>query len=189
MLQRPQEKNSWQPGLRRIFRPHDNDDDNDDDEDVEIPRKNFFGPSQFYCVETICAPCGVVIAWTKFDRSESPTNILNFLKKVYPTEQSRPSYICIDKACQVLCTAIKNKSWLIWERTTRFIVDAYHYINHHKLDYLCHKWCNPGPLNGSAPNLIKIAYDKQGQPYFQRAFNTQVFISIYFNVIALLIKL
>ena len=185
MLQRPQEKHSWQPGLCRIFRPHDNDDDEDEDEDVEIPRKNFFGPSQFYCVETICAPCGVVIAWTKFDRSESPTNIL---KKVYPTEQSRPSYICIDKACQVLCTAIKNKSWLIWERTTWFIVDAYHYINHHKLDYFCRKWCNPGPLNGSAPNLIKIAYDKQGRPYFQRAFNTQVFISIYFNVIALLIK-
>jgi len=87
-----------------------------------------------------------------------------------------------------LHTAIKNKSWLFWEKTTRFIVDAYHYINHRKLDYLCHKWCNPGPLNGSAPNLIKIAYDKQGRPYFQRAFNTQVFISIYFIVIALLIK-
>ena len=44
---------------------------------MEIPHKHFFGPSQFYCVETICAPCGIVIAWTKFNRSESPTNILN----------------------------------------------------------------------------------------------------------------
>ena len=78
--------------------------------EVEIPHKHFFGPSQFYCVETICAPCGIVIAWTKFNRLESPTNILNFLNKVYPTEQSQPSYICIDKACRVLQTAISNKS-------------------------------------------------------------------------------
>ena len=131
-------------------------------------------------METICAPCGVVIAWTKIDKSESPTNILNFLNQVYPTEESRPNYICIDKACQVLRTAIANKSWEIWEKTTRFIVDAYHYINHHKSDYLCRKWCNPGPLNGSAPNLIRIAQDKQGKDYLQRAFNTQVYYYLLF---------
>jgi len=139
-------------------------------------------------VETICAPCGVVIAWTKFDKSESPTNILNFLNQVYPTEQSRPNYICIDKACQVLRTSISNKSWDVWEKSTRFIVDSYHYINHRKSDYLCRKWCNPGPLNGSAPNLIQIAQDKQGQEYLQRAFNTQVYIFINFWITILLIK-
>jgi hypothetical protein len=174
MLQRPNESNPWQPGLRRTFQAHD------DDNNVEIQRKNFFGPGQFYCVETICAPCGVVIAWTKFDKSESPTNILNFLKQVYPTEISRPNYICIDKACQVLRTAIANKSWFMWEKTSRFIVDSYHYINHRKTDYMCRTYCNPGPLDGSAPNLIKVAQDKEGRPYFQRAFNTQVYICIYF---------
>jgi hypothetical protein len=131
MLQRPNEINPWQPGLRRTFQPHD------DGNEVEIPRKHYFGPGQFYCVETICAPCGVVIAWTKFDKSESPTNVLNFLKKVYPTEASRPNYIVIDKACQVLRTAITNKSWDFWKKTTRFIVDSYYYINHRKKDYLC----------------------------------------------------
>ncbi|KIJ97349.1 hypothetical protein K443DRAFT_105788 [Laccaria amethystina LaAM-08-1] len=135
MLQRPGESNEWQPGLRRIVQPHD------DDDDVIIPRHSYFGAARFYCVETITAPCGVVIAWVKFDRSESPTNILN--------------------------------CWNRWEKTTRFIVDSYHYINHRTLDYLCRKWCNPGPLNGSAPNLVQVAYDKNGQPYFQRAFNTQ----------------
>jgi len=170
MLQRPNESNPWQPGLRRTFQPHDGDDN------PEIQRKNYFGPGQFYCVETVCAPCGVVIAWTKFDKSESPTNILNFLKKVYPTEASRPNYICIDKACQVLRTAVASKSWEFWKKTTRFIVDAYHYINHRKTDYLCRTYCNPGPLNGSAPNLIRVAKDKQGRPYLQRSFNTQVYL-------------
>ena len=156
MLQRPEERNAWEPGLRRTAQPHDADDD------VIIPRNNYFGAARFYCVETITAPCGVVIAWVKFDRAESPTNILNWLEKIYPTEESQPHYICIDKACRVLRTAIANGSWDRWKKTTRFIVDSYHYINHRTLDYLCRKWCNPGPLNGSAPNLVKVAHDKNG---------------------------
>ncbi|KAF8871465.1 hypothetical protein BD779DRAFT_1613941 [Infundibulicybe gibba] len=130
-------------------------------------------PAKFYCVETICAPCGVVIAWTKFDKSESPTNILNFLEDIYPTEESRPDYICIDKACLLLRSSIANGSWDMWSKTSRFIVDSYHYINHRTTDYICRKWCNPAPLNGSAPNLVVIAYDKQGNPYYKRAYNTQ----------------
>ena len=61
----------------------------------------------------------------------------------------------------------------MWKETTRFIVDSYHYINHRTVDYLCRKWCNPAPLNGSAPNLIRVAHDKNRREYLQRAFNTQ----------------
>jgi hypothetical protein len=130
-------------------------------------------------VETITAPCGVVIAWTKFAKSESPTNILNFLLSVYPTAELRPDYICIDKACLVLRTAIAGGTWLIWKATTRFIVDSYHYINHRRQDYLCRTWCNPAPLNGSQPNLVRVEYDRDGVAHYKRAFNTQV--SCYFR--------
>ncbi|KAF8868808.1 hypothetical protein CPB84DRAFT_1818953 [Gymnopilus junonius] len=102
--------------------------------------------------KTICAPCGVVIAWTKFARSESTTNILNFLGSVYETEESRPDYVCIDKGCQVLATAVTNGT----------------------SDYLCRTYCNPSPANGSAPNLVIVEIDKNGHPYGRRAFNTQV---------------
>ena len=78
MLQRPKEINPWQPGLHRTFQAHD--DDTVDETVDETQHKNYFGPGQFYCMETICAPCGVVIEWTKFDKSESPANILNFFK-------------------------------------------------------------------------------------------------------------
>jgi hypothetical protein len=126
-------------------------------------------------VETICLPCGVVVAWTKFDRSESTTNILEFLEFVYRTAKSRPGYICIDKGCQVLQTAVTNGSWeTTWKNTSRFIVDTYHYINHRVNDYLCRKYCNPSPGDGSAPNLVIIAYDDKGKPYAKKAFNTQV---------------
>ena len=124
-------------------------------------------PSRFYCVETLCAPCGTVIAWAKFAKSESLINILNFLETVYLTEESCP-------ACLVFCTAIVNRSWdAIWKNTTRFIVDTYHYINHHMTDYLCHKWCNPAPQDGSAPNIVIVSRDDHGQLYIKRAFNTQ----------------
>jgi len=69
------------------------------------------------------------------------------------------------------------------KKTTRFIVDAYHYINHHTTDYLCRKWCNPAPQDGSAPNLVVVDTDQYGQPYKKRAFNTQVMSLINFDSI------
>ena len=168
MLQRPAENMPWQPVTEREPQPHDQP-------TLDTQTSNYFSPSRFYCVETICAPCGVVIAWTKFPKAESPTNILCWLESIYPTEESRPAYICIDKACLVLRTAIANGCWdNVWKNTTRFIVDSYHYINHRTTDYICRKWCNPAPLNGSAPNLVISAVDKNGRSYLKRAFNTQV---------------
>jgi hypothetical protein len=166
----------WLRGRQSTTQPHD--------EPAEEPeRKNYFSPSRFYCVETICAPCGVVIAWAKFAKSESPTNILAFLQSVFPTEDSRPDYICIDKGCAVLRTAISNGSWdQTWQHTTRFIVDSYHYINHRTSDYICRKWCNPAPLDGSAPNLVVVEKDNNGDNYYKRAFNTQVSTSQIINL-------
>jgi hypothetical protein len=76
---------------------------------------------------------------------------------MYPTEDTWPDYICIDKACMVLQTAATNNAWDVWKRMTHFIVDAYHYNNHSVLDILCRTWCNPAPSDGSAPNLVIIA--------------------------------
>jgi hypothetical protein len=168
MLQRQGENLPWQAAAESNTQPHD-------EPTAERQRKNYFSPAHFYCVETICAPCGIVIAWAKFAKSESPTNILEFLQSVFPTEESRPDYICIDKACLVLCTALVNGSWdAIWKSTSRFIVDTYHYKNHHTTDDLCQKWCNPAPQDGSAPNLVVVDKDNCGRPYYKWAFNTQV---------------
>ena len=149
ILQRPGEQEEWhQPQPAQAVQAHDAD------QPAEEGRKHYFSPNRFYCVETLCAPCGVVVAWTKFDKSESPTKILNWLGVVYPDQDSRPSYVCIDKACQVVRTALTSGLWQEWKQTTRFIVDSYHYINHKANDLLCRTWCNPTPSDGSAPNLI-----------------------------------
>ncbi|KAM6491148.1 hypothetical protein JOM56_013387 [Amanita muscaria] len=75
--------------------------------------------------------------------------------------------------CMVLKTVVNNPDWGEWLDTSRFIVDAYHYINHRASDDLCRTWCNPAPLNGSAPNLVIAERNAQGQLYYKRAFNTQ----------------
>lgn len=157
VLQRPAEQEEWQQPARANLQPHD------EPEDEEAPRKHYFSPNRFYCIETMTAPCGVVIAWTKFAKSESPTKILDFLEKVFPIPALRPAYVCIDKACQVLRTAAVSGRWNSWKRTTRFIVDTYHYINHRKTDWLCREYCNPAPRDGSAPNLVGIRIDANGR--------------------------
>ncbi|KAF9554025.1 hypothetical protein CPC08DRAFT_737793 [Agrocybe pediades] len=157
MLRRPGEILPWSPNTDRPQQAHDQD-------NPQINQsKNYFTAGRFYCIETICAPCGVVIAWTKFAKAESPTNILTFLNNVFPTEESRPAYICIDKACM----------WNVWEKTTQFIVDSYHYTNHSNEDFLCQKYCNPAPRDGSAPNLVIAVPNADGQIVYQRAYNTQ----------------
>ena len=167
MLRRTEEENlPWVQANAAHVHPHD------EPMPVPVNRNSFLAP-RFYCVETICAPCGVVIAWTKFARAESPSNILNFLDKVYPTADLKPDYVCIDKACLVLHHAITSGRWDNWKDTTRFIVDSYHYINHRTTDYLCRKYCNPAPLNGSAPNLVVVEIDRFGNPHYKHAFNTQ----------------
>ena len=77
-----------------------------------------------FTVQTVCAPYNV-IAQTKFDKSKSLIQILNCLESIYQTEESRPDYICIDKAYVMLHTAITNGSWeRVWKETSQFIVDS-----------------------------------------------------------------
>ena len=52
-------------------------------------------------------------------------------------------------------------------------MDSYHYTNHASADYLCRKWCNPAPTDGSAPNLVIVKCDADGIPHYKCAFNTQ----------------
>jgi hypothetical protein len=60
------------------------------------------------------------------------------------------------------------------KKTTQFIVNTYHHINHSADDVMCCTWCNPNPLDGSAPNVVISVVDKDGRPALKCAFITQV---------------
>ena len=123
----------------------------------------------------------------KFAKSESESNILKFITRTYPTKESRPDYICIDKGCRLLKHIAAQGHWDEWSQTTRFIVDSYHYQNHRKSDIFCRKWCDPAPENGLAPNLVIPAIASDGSTYLKRAFNTQVNFILVSVIIGVLI--
>jgi len=77
VLQRPGERQKWQnvPDAS-IQQPHD------DDSQPTIKRKTYYSPNHSYCVETACAPCGVVIAWTKFPKSKAKAVPMMMMMKV-----------------------------------------------------------------------------------------------------------
>ena len=150
-------------------------------------QNTFFGPATFYCVETICNPCGVVEAWAKFAKSESESKILAFINKIYPTKESHPDYICINKDCWLLKHIVAQGLWDEWSETTQIIVDSYHYQTHHKSNILCWQWCDPAPTDGSAPNLVIPAIASDGSTYQKWAFNSQVNFTLVSVIICVLI--
>ncbi|KAJ7467654.1 hypothetical protein FB451DRAFT_1040288, partial [Mycena latifolia] len=60
-----------------------------------------------------------------------------------------------------------------WLATTKFLVDAWHYISHRATDILCQLWCNPAPANGSQLELILVEEDDKDAIHQTRAFNTE----------------
>ncbi|KAF8317516.1 uncharacterized protein EI90DRAFT_2868736, partial [Cantharellus anzutake] len=126
-----------------------------------------------YCLETLTCPCGCIVAWTKYMVSESPTNILHTLEEVFPGPDSWPSYIVIDKACRILATLMSQGQHHRWFQTSCFLVDAFHFRNHHN-DPTCQKYCNPTPQVKDDPNLVLPIQDGNSQQArFQHAFNTE----------------
>src|ERR1700683_4838968 len=103
LMRRSEEEHvEWLSQRNRQVQPHD------EDPGSQSRKDNHFVPPRFYCVETICAPCGAGHAWTLFDKAESPTHILNFLDAVYPTPDVRPDYGGRDTEPRILTDSIRS---------------------------------------------------------------------------------
>ncbi|KAJ7483117.1 hypothetical protein B0H11DRAFT_1723416 [Mycena galericulata] len=127
-----------------------------------------------YCLQTVQWACGFPIGWGKCYRSESSTQVLQILDNIwekYP--ESKPSFLAYDDACSLLRHIVTQNANSTWLTTTKFIVDAWHYIGHRATDILCRLWCNPAPANGSQPDLVIVEEDANGTTHQTRAFNTE----------------
>jgi hypothetical protein len=78
-----------------------------------------------------------------------------------------------DKACELLRHIVTQDMQDLWLTSTKFIVDAWHYINHRTTDTLCRTRCNPAPTDGSQPDLVISEVDDNGVAHQTRAFNTE----------------
>ncbi|KAJ6477754.1 hypothetical protein C8R45DRAFT_833555 [Mycena sanguinolenta] len=133
-----------------------------------------FKAGSTYCLQTIQWACGHPIGWGKCYRSESSSQVLSIINRTwadYPA--AKPSFIAYDDACSLLRHIVTQDSHDPWLQSTKFIVDAWHYIGHLATDALCRLWCNPQPTNGSQPDLIRVEVDINGSAHQTRAFNTE----------------
>ncbi|KAJ7708271.1 hypothetical protein B0H17DRAFT_1156060 [Mycena rosella] len=127
-----------------------------------------------YCLQTIQWACECPIGWGKCYTSESSSQVLGFINRVWENHAySKPSFIAYDDACNLLRHIVTQDPHSHWIRTTKFIVDSWHYIGHRATDVLCCLWCNPAPTNGSQPDLVTVEVDDSGRTHTTRAFNTE----------------
>ncbi|KAJ7439572.1 hypothetical protein FB451DRAFT_1344220 [Mycena latifolia] len=133
-----------------------------------------FRARKTYCLQTIQWSCGCPIGWGKCYNSESSSQVLGIINKIWEFHpESKPSFLAYDDACNLLRHIVTQDPSSAWLTTTKFIVDAWHYIGHKAADILCRVWCNPAPTNGSQPDLITVRVDGNGQQHTTRAFNTE----------------
>lgn len=134
-----------------------------------------FRAGSIYCIQTVQWACGCPIGWGKCYRSESAPQVLAILDRIWRDDpDSRPAFISYDDACDLLRHIVTQDAGSPWLATTRFIVDAWHYIGHRTTDVLCRTWCNPAPANGAQPDLVIAQQDDGGQVHLTRAFNTEM---------------
>ncbi|KAF8193148.1 hypothetical protein K438DRAFT_1906769 [Mycena galopus ATCC 62051] len=133
-----------------------------------------FKAKKIYCLQTIQWACGVPIGWGRCYKSESTPQVLSFITKIWEGYPSfRPSFIGYDKACDLLRHIVTQNPDDLWIKSTKFIVDAFHYINHWATDVLCRTRCNPAPMDGSQPALVLTEIDEAGVVHQTRAFTTE----------------
>ncbi|KAJ7126663.1 hypothetical protein C8R46DRAFT_926922 [Mycena filopes] len=133
-----------------------------------------FKAKSIYCLQTVQWACGMPIGWGKCYRSESTPQVLAILNEIWKDHpESRPSFMVYDRACDLLRHIVTQNPNDLWLRTTKFIVDAWHYIGHRATDILCRTRCNPAPADGTQPDLVLTVEDNNGVTHQTRAFNTE----------------
>ncbi|CAL1710820.1 unnamed protein product [Somion occarium] len=143
----------------------------------EIPGEKVvhtFQAQSVYCLQTVQWACSMPIGWGKCYRSESAPQVLAILDRIWLDHPTlRPSFIAYDDACDLLRHIVTQDAQNPWLKSTKFVVDAWHYIGHRATDILCRVWCNPAPTNGSQPDLVIVEEDEEGARHQTRAFNTE----------------
>ncbi|KAF7348004.1 hypothetical protein MSAN_01752500 [Mycena sanguinolenta] len=131
-----------------------------------------FKAGSTYCLQTIQWACGHPIGWA---RSEVFfIQVLSIINRIWADHpEAKPGFIAYDDACSLLRHIVTQDSRDPWLQSTKFVVDAWHYIGHLATDALCRLWCNPQPTNGSKPDLVRVEVDINGTAHQTRAFNTE----------------
>ena len=96
-----------------------------------------FRAQSVYCLQTVQWACGVPIGWGKCYKLESSPQVLAIIDRIWSSHpEFRPSFLAYDDACDLLWHIVTQNQEDLWLKSTKFIVDAWHYIGHCTTDAL-----------------------------------------------------
>lgn len=136
-------------------------------------------------IQALIWACGCPAGWEKLYSNEDVPELLDFLDGICDDPTQLPSILAYDNACKILAYIAPRPELHHWLRRVQLIVDSFHFAGHSKNDVLCRTFCDPAPLDGSAPDLViplvqvepKDSRKRSRTPLkrsFRRAFNTEV---------------
>lgn len=136
-------------------------------------------------IQVLVWACGCPAGWEKLYSNEDVPELLEFLDSVCEDPAQLPTILAYDNACKILAYIAPRPELHHWLRRIQLIVDSFHFAGHSKNDVLCRKFCDPAPLDGSAPDLVvplvevppATSHKRRRAPLersFRRAFNTEV---------------
>ncbi|KAL8286135.1 hypothetical protein RQP46_004623 [Phenoliferia psychrophenolica] len=115
------------------------------DDVAKIP-PNTWHAGRWKNTSIVVRPCGVPVSMMRMHDSEADSESVRLLEETFaaidpskPPEDNRPSLIAFDRWCKVLAHLITSGKWFDdgWDKTTRGIVDGFHYLGHKSTDQLC----------------------------------------------------
>ncbi|KIJ46651.1 hypothetical protein M422DRAFT_165028 [Sphaerobolus stellatus SS14] len=125
-------------------------------------------------VQTFQWACGVPIAWGKCYTTESLSQVYELMDDIWKDHpEDQPGFLFYDDACNLVCHMVTSHPESLWLHSTRFIVDAFHYVTHRATDAVCHLWCNPSPIDGSQPDLLISQVNEAREVILQCAYNSE----------------
>ncbi|KIJ52983.1 hypothetical protein M422DRAFT_155836 [Sphaerobolus stellatus SS14] len=133
-----------------------------------------FKVKKVHCVQTFQWTGSVPIAWGKCYTGENLSQVYELMYDIWKDHpEDRPGFLFYDDACNLVHHMLTSHPEPPWLHSTRFIVDAFHYMTHRATDAVCCLWCNPLPADGSKPDLLISQVNEAGEIILQCAYSSE----------------
>ncbi|KAJ6602853.1 hypothetical protein DFH09DRAFT_1470889 [Mycena vulgaris] len=107
--------------------------------------KALFGRSRTHNLQTICRPCGILVAQAPFYNAEAVSNVLLFVQKVFSVPRAhKPEHLIYDTNCDAKQQVLAHPEHWSWFLDVGMTVDVFHFLHKHDITHeFCQKHCNP----------------------------------------------
>ncbi|KAJ7104619.1 hypothetical protein C8R44DRAFT_640225, partial [Mycena epipterygia] len=107
--------------------------------------KALFGRSRTHNLQSICRPCGVIVAQASFYNTKAVSNVLLFVQKVFSIPcVHKLEHLVYNTNCDAKQQVLAHPNHWWWYHDVGMSVDVFHFLNKHDINHeFCQKYCNP----------------------------------------------